>query len=196
MDPDSKRKMWQIIASLSNNHTIILVSHAMEEVESLCDRIGIMIEGRFQFIGSIRKLKEKFGKNDYQVEFRCNNRPNLISATNDKSNIHDCLQLCHEILQPMKDESHDGSNHAEMKENDDFKDNESNAFIQVDEVAANYARLSVKENLHLGKALDGFETNKAQYGIHEYKITQTSLDCSFLKVMNAHQRRKERGQNT
>ena len=34
----------------------------MDEVEHLCDRIGIISQGQLRCIGEIRELKERFGK--------------------------------------------------------------------------------------------------------------------------------------
>ena len=42
--------------------TIILASHDMTEVESLCDRIAILNEGRIAFIGTPLQLGERVGK--------------------------------------------------------------------------------------------------------------------------------------
>jgi ABC-type multidrug transport system ATPase subunit len=34
----------------------------MDEVEFLCDRIGIISQGQLRCVGGIRNLKERFGK--------------------------------------------------------------------------------------------------------------------------------------
>ncbi|KAH9371206.1 hypothetical protein HPB48_010895 [Haemaphysalis longicornis] len=44
------------------NVSFIIGSHSMSEVESVCDRIGIMDGGRLQCLGSLKKLQHKFGK--------------------------------------------------------------------------------------------------------------------------------------
>jgi hypothetical protein len=38
-----------------------LTTHSMEEAEALCTRIGIMVKGQLQVIGTPQHLKEKFG---------------------------------------------------------------------------------------------------------------------------------------
>ncbi|KFM83139.1 ATP-binding cassette sub-family A member 3, partial [Stegodyphus mimosarum] len=35
---------------------------SMKECEALCDRLGIMVNGRFRCFGSIEQLKSKYGK--------------------------------------------------------------------------------------------------------------------------------------
>lgn len=34
----------------------------MDECELACDRIGIMVDGQFQCLGSLQRLKDRFGK--------------------------------------------------------------------------------------------------------------------------------------
>jgi len=41
--------------------TLVLTTHSMNEAESLCTKIGILINGRFQCIGSPQELKSRFG---------------------------------------------------------------------------------------------------------------------------------------
>ena len=63
MDPLVKRKFWHQIAKLRDSgKTIILSSHSMDEVEVLCTRIGIMMNGEMKCLGSPQYLKSKFGK--------------------------------------------------------------------------------------------------------------------------------------
>uniref|UniRef100_A0A914VJY4 ABC transporter domain-containing protein n=1 Tax=Plectus sambesii TaxID=2011161 RepID=A0A914VJY4_9BILA len=62
MDPNARRFMWNLIMDLRrDNHTVVLTSHSMEECETLCTRIGIMVSGRLQCLGSVQHLKHKFG---------------------------------------------------------------------------------------------------------------------------------------
>jgi ABC-type multidrug transport system ATPase subunit len=74
MDPVSRRFMWSVISSLTHvNRSSILTSHSMEEVEALCNRIGIMINGQLKCLGSIQHLKNKFGQG-YYMEFASHER--------------------------------------------------------------------------------------------------------------------------
>lgn len=62
--------MWNVIEQVSAERTVILVSHSMEEIEALCTRVGVMVSGRMQCLGSVQHLKSKFG-GAYTVELRC-----------------------------------------------------------------------------------------------------------------------------
>jgi sodium transport system ATP-binding protein len=44
--------------------TVVLSTHIMSEAETLCDRIGIMLEGRIVAEGSVDELKETWNQPD------------------------------------------------------------------------------------------------------------------------------------
>ncbi|BHF81004.1 hypothetical protein SprV_0702413300 [Sparganum proliferum] len=68
MDPGAKRYLWDVLKSLlRDNCSIVLTSHSMEECETLCNRVGIMVAGQFQCFGTVPRLKERFGEG-YIVE--------------------------------------------------------------------------------------------------------------------------------
>jgi len=46
----------------------------MEEAESLCRRIGIMVNGQFQCLGTSQQIKEKYGTG-YEIPIRIANIP-------------------------------------------------------------------------------------------------------------------------
>ncbi|UFU05341.1 ABC transporter ATP-binding protein [Ruania halotolerans] len=62
LDPRARRQMWKTIASLrTEGVTVLLVSHAMEEVEELCDRVALLESGRVSALGTPRELTEAAG---------------------------------------------------------------------------------------------------------------------------------------
>ncbi|XP_052268700.1 uncharacterized protein LOC127870080 [Dreissena polymorpha] len=67
MDPKAKKLVWDcLFRAKHQGQTIILTSHSLEECDILCDRIGIMVNGKFKCLGSSQHLKQKFG-NGYTV---------------------------------------------------------------------------------------------------------------------------------
>ena len=60
MDPMARRKMWTLISALAERMSVVLTSHSMEEVDALCQRVGILVAGRLRCLGSIQHLKLKF----------------------------------------------------------------------------------------------------------------------------------------
>ncbi|PIU19741.1 MAG: ABC transporter ATP-binding protein [Elusimicrobia bacterium CG08_land_8_20_14_0_20_59_10] len=64
LDPASRKAVWGHIRKLkeSNNATIILTTHYMEEADSLADRIGIINKGRIIELDTPEALKKKVGQ--------------------------------------------------------------------------------------------------------------------------------------
>ncbi|XP_039512135.1 phospholipid-transporting ATPase ABCA1 isoform X2 [Pimephales promelas] len=70
MDPKAKRFLWNCILSVvKEGRSVVLTSHSMEECEALCTRMAIMVNGRFQCLGSVQHLKNRFG-DGYTVVLR------------------------------------------------------------------------------------------------------------------------------
>lgn len=60
LDPISRGELWQRIKSLkSNNKTIIMSTHYMEEVKSLCDRVILIANGKIVAEGSATSIVDK-----------------------------------------------------------------------------------------------------------------------------------------
>jgi ABC-2 type transport system ATP-binding protein len=61
LDPDGTNRMLDLIHSLSRekNITIFLSSHLLDQVQKICDRVGIMIKGNLVAIGPIEELAKK-----------------------------------------------------------------------------------------------------------------------------------------
>jgi len=63
MDPAARRFLWSVLSDvLANGQSIILTSHSMEECEALCNRLTVMVNGRFRCLGTPGHLKHKYGK--------------------------------------------------------------------------------------------------------------------------------------
>lgn len=62
LDAHSKRKIWDIMVKInSENKTIFLTTHYIEEAEQLCNRVAIINEGNLIEIGSPENLIKKVG---------------------------------------------------------------------------------------------------------------------------------------
>ena len=61
LDPASRRRVWDVVLAARPLCSIILTSHAMEECEALCTRVGVMVHGRLRALGGLQHLKNKFG---------------------------------------------------------------------------------------------------------------------------------------
>ena len=62
LDTQSRNKMWKLIRNINRNGTtIFLTTHYIFEAESLCDRIGIINNGKLIAEGTPAELKEMVG---------------------------------------------------------------------------------------------------------------------------------------
>jgi ABC-2 type transport system ATP-binding protein len=60
MDPQSRHAVWDFIKEQkTKGKTIILTTHAMEEAEELCDRVGIIDHGKLIALGTPKELIAK-----------------------------------------------------------------------------------------------------------------------------------------
>lgn len=63
LDPQTRRRLWEIIRDLNKQGmTMLLTTHYMDEVEYLCDRIGIMDSGKLISLGTLEELRQQHGK--------------------------------------------------------------------------------------------------------------------------------------
>ncbi|MEM6432806.1 MAG: ABC transporter ATP-binding protein [Cyanobacteria bacterium P01_D01_bin.115] len=63
LDPQARRRLWEIIRNLNRQGmTMLLTSHYMEEVEFLCDRVGILDQGQLIELGTVEELRQKHGE--------------------------------------------------------------------------------------------------------------------------------------
>jgi ABC-2 type transport system ATP-binding protein len=58
LDPNQIREIRALIRELGNNHSVILSTHILPEVEAICDRVQIMHRGEIVFSDSIAGLRQ------------------------------------------------------------------------------------------------------------------------------------------
>jgi ABC-2 type transport system ATP-binding protein len=64
LDPQVRREIYDIIEELrSDNKTILMTTHYIEEAERLCDRVAIVDHGKVITLGTPRELKQRSGGN-------------------------------------------------------------------------------------------------------------------------------------
>ncbi len=113
LDPQSRRAVWDYIASLKAKMTIFLTTHYMDEADALCDRIVIMDHGRALVDGTAAELKERFAHaHIYEVEFRRNadryetmlRGLSYVESTERSGNLFRLTLTGEEALKPLMDE--------------------------------------------------------------------------------------------
>jgi ABC-2 type transport system ATP-binding protein len=70
LDPGARRVTWDLIRQVRDGGvTVVLVSHFMDEVEELCDRVAILERGRIAALDTPARLVDLAG-GEYRVRFR------------------------------------------------------------------------------------------------------------------------------
>ncbi len=70
LDPGARHATWDLIAQVRDcGVTVVLVSHFMDEVEELCDRVAILERGRIAALDTPAGLVDRAG-GEYRVRFR------------------------------------------------------------------------------------------------------------------------------
>ena len=69
LDPEAAFIVKEIMRERANNgKTVFFSTHVMEVAEKLCDRIGIIKQGKLIFVGTMNELKEQHGKSGQSLE--------------------------------------------------------------------------------------------------------------------------------
>jgi ABC-2 type transport system ATP-binding protein len=70
LDPGARRATWDLVRQVRDGGvTVVLVSHFMDEVEELCDRVAILEQGRIAALDTPAGLVDMAG-GDYHLRFR------------------------------------------------------------------------------------------------------------------------------
>lgn len=69
LDPIQIREIRALITELGRNHSVILSTHILPEVQSLCDRVQIIHRGRLVFADSLTRLTQRMDGDTLRVRF-------------------------------------------------------------------------------------------------------------------------------
>ena len=70
LDPGARHATWDLISQVrAQGVTVVLVSHFMDEVEELCDRVAILEQGRIAALDTPTGLVDRIG-GEYRLRFR------------------------------------------------------------------------------------------------------------------------------
>ena len=100
LDPINTEVLKDVIEEQkSQNRVILFASHRMEQVEQLCDDICLISEGKILIQGSLRDVKQRFGRNQVIMEYQGGEKQFLSTLALDRK-----IEIVHET-----------SNRAEIK---------------------------------------------------------------------------------
>ena len=120
LDPNQIKEFRKILSEMGQRKTVILSTHALAEVQALCNRVIIIGRGRILADASIVELQEKFqGREGFLVEFE-------KSSHYTSENLQRTLESLHSIaaLAPLS-AANDGDNvikfYVESQKNVDIR---------------------------------------------------------------------------
>ena len=64
IDPEGMRELLELIRKLSveDGRTLLISSHQLQQIQQVCDRVGIFVEGSLIASGTLKELEEKIRK--------------------------------------------------------------------------------------------------------------------------------------
>ena len=71
IDPEGMRELLELIRKLSveDGRTLLISSHQLQQIQQVCDRVGIFVEGSLIASGTLKDLEEKIRKDGgYRLE--------------------------------------------------------------------------------------------------------------------------------
>ena len=85
LDPESRHALWELLRSYRRRGaTVLLTTHYMEEAEALCDRVGIIQDGRLLALDTIANLRADHGF-EYKVVYEADDRTHTVYGADDAS---------------------------------------------------------------------------------------------------------------
>lgn len=65
LDPFLRKQMWELIRKINKRGTTVIISsHFLEDIEAICDTIGILHKGSMEHVGSPKIIKAAYASND------------------------------------------------------------------------------------------------------------------------------------
>ena len=80
LDPQARRGMWEYIAGLKGDTTIVLTTHYLEEADALADRIAVIDNGSLVALGTPDELKARVAGTPVMMVEASNVTPEALAA--------------------------------------------------------------------------------------------------------------------
>jgi len=68
LDPVGRNEILHILLAAKRYTTVIFSTHILSDVERICDRVGVLNEGRLMFEGDLTQIKECYHQNTVTIE--------------------------------------------------------------------------------------------------------------------------------
>jgi ABC-2 type transport system ATP-binding protein len=97
LDPRARVTLWETLEGLNETHrmTVVLTTHYMEEADRLCDRIGIVDQGRIVVEGTPAELKASIGRQSLVLRYGHEFSPEMLARVRatllGRNEVHDIV---------------------------------------------------------------------------------------------------------
>ncbi|HEY79948.1 MAG TPA: ABC transporter ATP-binding protein [Anaerolineae bacterium] len=120
LDPEGAHEFLKIIRDLKENGiTVLLASHLLHQVQSVCDRVGLFNQGRMATSGTVEELAQKYMAGGYRIE---------LEATGDRAAIEKALKG----VQGVTEVAYLGRNRYEVRAKGDLRAETARAVVLAD----------------------------------------------------------------
>jgi ABC-2 type transport system ATP-binding protein len=68
LDPAARRFTLNLIRELAATRTVIVATHILSDIDQICDHVGVMLEGRMIFSGSMQDMRRRLQADDISLE--------------------------------------------------------------------------------------------------------------------------------
>ena len=160
MDALARRELWDLLAAVKRDRTVLLTTHYMDEADALGDRIGIMVSGVLRCCGTSQFLKQYYGAG-YRVV-----------CERDKGAAAPSLRKFDELLARKLGE---GAKRL----------TEGAEAAHGDVIVATLPSTALP---HFARFFDALESQKRKLEIASYGVAVSTLEDVFLKVDGQHAR--------
>jgi ABC-2 type transport system ATP-binding protein len=68
LDPAARRFTLNLIRDLARTRTILVATHILSDIDQICDHVGVMLEGRMIFSGTMQAMKRRMCLDEFCLE--------------------------------------------------------------------------------------------------------------------------------
>ncbi|XP_072932012.1 phospholipid-transporting ATPase ABCA3-like [Epargyreus clarus] len=154
VDAGARRRVWRALrAARRARRALLLTSHSMEECEALCTRLTVMVNGRFQCLGTPQHLKNKFSQG-----FTLTIKMKMSESENDCTSTESSTEVIKEYV------------------NDNYRDPKL-----MEEYEGLLTYYLPDRTMPWSKMFGVMERAKRDFDVEDYSISQTTLEQIFLQ---------------
>jgi ABC-type multidrug transport system ATPase subunit len=160
LDPVSQRNLWNLVKATMAGRAVVLTTHSMVEADVLCDRIGIMVKGQLECLGTPRQLKDQHASG-YELAVKLDDRACASPGAWTEA-----------------------INRVTAFATATFAPEHAIALAAADASLLTYEVSGASERGLLAKAFRAFDaTARADLGIAEFSVAQASMEKVFIRIV-------------